>query len=277
MKKKKTINKKILSSHVVFSHDTNNTGDLFTILTAARNTKKYLDDWASSIVDQTYRPLEVVVVDDCSEDGTKKKLIELCKIFVKNNIQVRFIRNSVKSGCGTSYAVAMDYANGKFFGVLDSDDMLKSFSTEYIVGLYREYTDVAWIYTQFNKYNEKMKFLKIGCSRHPGPRSLLELGEIQAYSHWRTFSDRIVERDTLFKRGLKGAVDKYLGYRLEELGTGMFVDRVCYKYRKRKNSITTTPQLYIRGIWRKMIKSFRNSRSKNIKVYPILFYDGKKK
>jgi len=262
--------------HVIFSYDTTDTGDLFTILTSARNTKRYLDDWASSIVEQTYRPLEVVMLDDASEDGTDKKMKELCKIFVANNIQIRSLRRRNKKGCGTGYADAMLHANGKFFGVLDSDDMLKSFSAEYVVGLYRKYPEVAWIYTQFNKYDEKMRFLKTGCSMHPGKHSLLSLGEVQAYSHWRTFSDRIPERDTLFKRGLKGAVDKYLGYRLEELGVGMFADKVCYKYRKRHNSITTTPGFGARTFWSKMIKEFREKRNGKIEPYPILLHREKK-
>jgi len=270
-------NKSKLSPYVVYSHDTTDTGDLFTILTAAHNTKKYLDDWANSIIAQTYRPMEVVVIDDCSKDGTDKKLLELCNVFVQNNIQIRFIRNPIKKGCGTNYADAIEHTNGKFFGVLDSDDMLKSFAAEYVVGLYREYPEVAWIYTQFNKYDEKMKFIKTGCSRHPGNGSLLSLGEIQAYSHWRTFSYRVPKKETLFKRGLKAAVDKYMGYRLEELGTGMFANMICYKYRKRRNSITTTPGLGPRIVWRKMRKSFiKKRRDGNIKVFPILLHKGKK-
>jgi glycosyltransferase involved in cell wall biosynthesis len=278
MKKKKPTNKEVLPSYIVFSHDTENAGDLFTILTAAHNTKRYLGDWAKSIISQTYRPIEVVVVDDCSKDNTEAKMMEICKSFVKNNIQVRFIKNPMKKGCGTSYADAMGYANGKFFGVLDSDDMLKDFAVEYIVGLYKKYPEVTWIYTQFNKYSEKMNFMKIGCSRHPGGGSLLDLGETQAFSHWRTFSDRIPQKETIFKRDLKAAVDKYMGYRLEELGIGMFTNMVCYKYRKRNNSITTTPGLGPRVLWNKMRSAFsKKRRSENIKVFPILIHKEKNK
>ena len=53
----------------------------FTIITASSNKYPYLKDWMESIIEQKYRPLEVVMVDDCSEDKTRK----LIKIFRKKS------------------------------------------------------------------------------------------------------------------------------------------------------------------------------------------------
>ena len=51
--------------------------DKFTILTASRDCSQYLRNWSQSIIEQEYRPLEVVFVDDYSKDDTKRKIRHL--------------------------------------------------------------------------------------------------------------------------------------------------------------------------------------------------------
>ena len=118
-----------------------------------------------------------------------------------------------------------------------------------------------------------MKIKRRGFSCHPGKYgSLLDMGIAgkHGFSHWRTFSNRCLRPDKLFKDGLKCAVDKYMGYRLEENGIGMFVDKICYKYRQRLSySISTSEPT--RKVWKQIIKEASNRRkNNNIKIFPII-------
>ena len=212
------------------------TADAFSIITASYNNARYLSDWYFSILVQKYRPLNVVLVDDCSTDKTKDLIPEFEKGFAKNDISFKFISNDVRRYCATSYKIATLAANTPFYGVLDSDDKITSDAVEYVMGLYQKYQDVAWIYTQFERYNDTMRKRRGEglCKAPPSSGSLMHYGfkRIHAYSHWRTFSNRIPEIPmSIWKDGMRSAVDKYMGYRLEELGQGLFADRVCYMYR----------------------------------------------
>lgn len=245
---------------------------LFTILTSSYRKEKYIEDWAQSIIDQTYRPLSVVYVVDCSPDHTYDKIKSISEKMKKHDINIKIIENKERLYCGSSYKVALNNAEGQYFGVVDADDMLVNDAAEYVAGLYEKYTDVTWIYTQFDICDPNMNVKRRGICRPPtSGESLLSLGGKgkHMYSHWRTFSDRFPKKGKIFKEGLRSAVDKYMGYRLEEFGIGLFTDRICYKYREGvKKAISHTEKT--RDTWRSVIKEAKKRRKKyKLKSYPI--------
>jgi glycosyltransferase involved in cell wall biosynthesis len=245
----------------------------FTILTASSNKKPYLIDWMNSILAQKYRPLEVVMVDDRSDDGTNKLIKKFRRKFGENDIDFQYFRNKKRLHCSSSYRIAIKNATGDFMGVLDADDMLVNDAVEYIMNQYNKHKDVAWIYTQFSINDVNMKYIKNGFCRMPNHwGSMLDSGERrkQVYSHWRTFSNRCIDLNNLLPEGLRCAVDKYMGYKLEELGKGMFVDRVCYKYRQGvKRGIVAKEST--KNTWKKLVQDFVLERKNNgIKPYPII-------
>ena len=253
----------------------------FVILTATYNSGKYLKDWASSIVQQTYRPIDVILVNDKSTDDTLRIVNEISKKFEKSNISFKFFNLSKKLYCGGAYALALRKCEGAYFGVLDADDMLEPFACEYIAEMYKKNPEVCWIYTQHNKYNRHMdKIIKQGFSCHPGKKGILlaEKKGKQIYSHWRTFSNRFNNyKDVfrkLFEKGLKCCVDKNLGYRLEENGMGMFVDKPCYRFRRRSKKEKSISFFYPLKITKeKVIKQAERRRKTGI-IYPIKKYKG---
>ncbi len=245
----------------------------FTILTASSNKYLYLKDWMDSIIAQKYRPLEVVMVDDCSSDETKKFVKRLRKRFKENDIEFKYLRNNNRLHCSSSYKVAIKNATGDFMGVLDADDILVNDAVEYIMSKYNDHEDIAWIYTQFAIYNVNMRYIKDGWCRMPTKwGSMLASGERRKsiYSHWRTFSKRCNDLNNVLPEGLKCAVDKYMGYKLEELGKGMFINRVCYKYRQGvKRGIVSKEST--KATWKKLVQELVIERKKNgIKPYPII-------
>jgi len=248
----------------------------FTILTAAYNSGRYIPDWANSILSQKYRPLEVVCVEDKSKDNTLKVLKEFSRKFKEKNIDFNLIQSSKKLYCGSAYELALKNASGEYFGVLDSDDALEPFACKLIVDIYESNSKIAWIYTQYNKYNRRMtRVIKKGFCRYPGKGKtilFMEKKNINVYSHWRTFSDRILTFKNLFGKGLRCCVDKHLGIRLEEVGTGMFVDKVCYKYRTRGKHEHSIVHKYNLRQNRMRVVHDAKRRRKNKKVYSILKY-----
>ncbi len=247
----------------------------FTILSSCFNKEKYLIEWSDSILVQEYRPLEVVVANDCSTDNSLAVLVSLSKKFKNKDIELKIINNKKRIYCGSSYRNLVNMATGGYLGVVDSDDMLVDDAVEYIMNLYNKYPEIGWIYTQFDTCNRTMKSLHLGISRAPKQgMSMLDMGELRkhTYSHWRTFNRKIPKPTTLFNKNLKCAVDKYMGYRLEELALGMFVDRICYRYREGvKKSVASTERT--KYTWKRIVIDARERRNrKDLKPFPIVVH-----
>jgi len=248
----------------------------FSILTSSFDKGEFLRDWANSILVQKYRPLEVVFANDCSTDNTMQLIESFKKQFTDKGIEFVLVNNEKRLHCGSSYKNLLPYATGSYFGVLDADDMLVDDAVEYIMKKYDEYKNVSWIYTQYQNCDMNMKPRRKGFCCCPGKgENLLDLGNkrVHGFGHWRTFCYRFPRPGKLFGKKLKCGVDKFMGYRLEEFGQGMFVDRICYKYRQHPvgspKSVSSTKEAI--NVWSD-IKKRAGARRKRYKLtaFPII-------
>ena len=234
-----------------------------SIITANHNCGKFLQDCINSVVQQNYVDYEHIIIDDCSTDKSYR-------ILEKNAAKyphIKLLRSSKRMFCGGAYNMVAGHASGDIVGVLDADDALSLSAMQNIVAIYKANPDVAWIWTQFWFCTDRMKKITHGVSEYPGNMSLLDAGVLRkhCFSHWRTYRNSIND-GTIFKKSLKSAVDKYMGYRLEELGVGGFVNIPLYYYRKRIGGLSYKG----RQNWKMMKKEFVEKRQKEgIKPYPI--------
>lgn len=254
----------------------------FTIITSGYNKGKYLDEWASSIIRQKYRPLEVVFANDKSEDDTLTKIEGIKEKFKNSNIEFKLVDNPKQLYCGGSYHNLVDHVSGFYVGVLDADDMLAEGAVEYVMSLYEQNPDIYWIYTQFLWCDGRMRNGRKGINSVPlKGQSLLDLGDRGIHgvgSGWRTFSHKIERPDKLFGRHLTCAVDKNMGYRLEESGPGLFTERKCYIHRGHPigstDSVSSTKHAI--EMWKQVIKEAHGRRKRyKKKIYGISSVGGK--
>lgn len=235
-----------------------------SIITAAYNCGPYLKACLESVRSQKFDDYEHLILNDHSTDNGPKIL----KRYAAKDKHIRLIKPPQRLKCGSAYSRLGEEASGDIVGVLDADDALASKAILRLVRLYDKYPGVDYIWSQFWLCDDKLHKLKRGFSSHPGKRSLLEAGIAgkHCFSHWRTFRRKLLEKGKVFPLGLKSAVDKYMGYFLEELGVGGFADLTLYKYRQRIGGLSFTG----RKNWKIMKREFAERRKeRNIKVYPI--------
>ncbi|WP_367237612.1 glycosyltransferase family 2 protein [Pseudomonas sp. Rh2] len=82
------------------------------------NAAPYFRNSVESVLRQTYKNWELIVVDDCSTDGSGEEALELSK----RDPRIHYLRNAVNSGVAFSRNVALERAVGRFVAFLDSDD-----------------------------------------------------------------------------------------------------------------------------------------------------------
>ena len=92
---------------------------LLSVIVPVYNVEKYLDRCVASICGQTYRAIEVILVDDGSGDGSGR----ICDEWAKKDARVRVLH--VENG-GVSRArnLGMEAARGDYICFVDSDDWL---------------------------------------------------------------------------------------------------------------------------------------------------------
>lgn len=94
---------------------------LVSIITPNYNSEKYIRETIESVQAQTYTNWEMLVIDDCSTDGSLKILKELSE---KDN-RVKILLNKRNSGAAVSRNFGLREAKGKWIAFLDSDDLWK--------------------------------------------------------------------------------------------------------------------------------------------------------
>lgn len=93
--------------------------ELISIIIPVYNTEDYLDKCLSSIINQTYKNIEIIIIDDGSTDNSKKIIKQYmnkdCRIsyYYQNNSGVAIARNS-----------GIDKAQGDYIAFIDSDDYI---------------------------------------------------------------------------------------------------------------------------------------------------------
>ena len=91
---------------------------LISIIMAAYNAERTIEQAINSVLRQTYTDFELLVVNDCSKDRT----VELVKDIVAKDSRVRLISNVKNSGVSYTRKHGLDEAKGEWIAVLDSDD-----------------------------------------------------------------------------------------------------------------------------------------------------------
>lgn len=93
--------------------------NLISIIVPIYNTEKYLRKCVNSIINQTYKDLEIILVDDGSSDTCPKICDEFAEI--DNRIVVLHKKNEGVSAARNS---GLDIAKGEYIGFVDSDDYI---------------------------------------------------------------------------------------------------------------------------------------------------------
>ncbi|WP_316742872.1 glycosyltransferase [Streptomyces sp. MK7] len=109
------------SPHVDTISYTDPTGYTITVVVAAYNASATLDRALRSVLNQTHRNLEVVVVDDASTDGT----LAVAQSHADKDARVRIVaRPDNSGGCGAPRNNGIEQATGQYLMFLDADDEL---------------------------------------------------------------------------------------------------------------------------------------------------------
>ncbi len=121
--------------------------NLVSIIMPSYNTGKYIAEAIQSVINQTYKYWELIIVDDCSSDNTD----EIVTSF--SEPRIKFFKNKINSGAAVSRNRALREAKGRWIAFLDSDDLWRIDKLEKQIG-FMEKNGYHFSYTNYSEIDE---------------------------------------------------------------------------------------------------------------------------
>lgn len=100
-----------------------------SIIVPVYNVEKYLEKCLISIINQSYKNIEIILIDDCSKDHS----LEICKNYVLKDERIILIKQQKNSGQVDSYIKGLKMARGESIMFIDSDDWIDLSMTQKLV------------------------------------------------------------------------------------------------------------------------------------------------
>ncbi|CDD26716.1 glycosyl transferase family 2 [Clostridium sp. CAG:452] len=142
--------------------------DLVSIVTPTYNCGKFIAETIESVIEQTYKNWEMIIVDDCSKDDTQT----IVGKYIKNNKRIKYIKFEKNQGAAIARNVAIKEAKGKYIAFLDSDDLWSKDKLEKQIGFMKK-NNYNFSYTNYEEIDEKSMSLNIQVT---GPKKITKAG-----------------------------------------------------------------------------------------------------
>lgn len=136
--------------------------DLISIIVPIYRIEKYLDQCIQSIQNQTYTNLEIILVDDGSDD----KCPQICDRYARSDERIKVIHKE-NGGLDSARKAGMLASNGKYVGYVDGDDWVEPNMYESLLRYMQRYdvevVESGVIDTWENKEERRVLYLEEGC------------------------------------------------------------------------------------------------------------------
>lgn len=215
--------------------------ELISVIIPVYQVKEYLEECIESVRNQTYKNLEIILVDDGSTDGSG----EICENEAKKDNRIKVIHQN-NQGVADARNTGICKARGEYIALVDSDDYVNINYLNKLYMILKKYNaDIAAC-----DYTRKIGQFEFGAQEEHD----YVITSKQMLKEWHGKRKRIetVCWNKLYKKGIlingnnsafpsgKEKEDIYTSHLFIERADRIAItDNKLYFYRKRKNSITT--------------------------------------
>jgi glycosyltransferase involved in cell wall biosynthesis len=132
-----------------FSKQSSPSDPLVSIITIVRNGERTIEKTINSVLNQTYKNLEYVVIDGGSTDGT-------LNILKKYQDQIAYCLSEPDEGIGDAFNKGISFSTGELIGIINSDDWYCENAVETIVEKYRQFSELIY-HGNNQRWNEQQE------------------------------------------------------------------------------------------------------------------------
>jgi len=168
----------------------------FSIVIPTYNSELFIERTIRSVLDQTYKDFEIVIVDDGSSDST----VGIINKIIGNDSRVKLITTLNSGGPTVPMNMGITESKGAYIAFLDHDDEWHKNKLEVLNELFSINPEIGFIGTNVEVFNVESK--TITQSKAPIIDSKLQIHDILSGNYFNTFSMLTVRRAILEKLGV---------------------------------------------------------------------------
>lgn len=215
------------------------TKPLLSIIVPVYNSGKYLRQCLESILHQSFKNFEVLVVNDGSTDNSPQIISEIAG----KDSRVRVINNSAPSGNpGTPRNQALDLVQGAYIGFVDSDDWIEPHYYEALMATAQEKAaDIVFSGGFFNRRGNEIDVRKYGVSEFSDSRAP-NYKYHESFMIWdKVFNAKLIQSFRIRLGETKAAVDVPFIFKAYYLAHNVAFcpELIGYNYRRESDSSVT--------------------------------------
>lgn len=124
--------------------------ELISIIVPVYNAERFIEQTINTVLRQTYKKWELILVDDKSTDNS----IKIINKYIQENNNIKLIQNENNSGAAVSRNKGIDAAKGEYIAFLDADDLWKKDKLEKQLKFMKE-KKCAFSFTGYEFANEE--------------------------------------------------------------------------------------------------------------------------
>ncbi len=128
---------------------------LVSIICLSYNHEKFVTQALDSVVNQTYKNIELLIADDCSPDNSGKVIQK----WLQNHPEIHFTKNTVNLGNTKTFNSLFGRSKGEFIIDLAADDILKPDCVANQIQGFRDHQDAGLVYGNMKLIDENDKDL----------------------------------------------------------------------------------------------------------------------
>lgn len=246
-----------------------------SVIVPVYNTEKYLEKCLNSLVHQTLKEIEIVVVNDGSTDGSQRIIDD----FSQKHMQIKAFKKE-NGGLSDARNYGIDRATGEFIGFVDSDDFVE-------LGMFEKMYELAlkhraqMVICDLEKVNEGGKsFRELPQSPQLPEKINLKddltiFGEMSCFACNKLFQSELFQNHR-FKKGIHFEDIELIPQLLLNCEVIAKINEPFYKYFERQDSITRTHTskgldmfLAIEGVTQAFRRSPYNHQISELKRFQI--------
>ena len=127
---------------------------MISVIMSVYNAEKYLDLAIESILNQSFRDFEFIIIEDCSTDNS----LEILKNYAEKDSRIKIIQkteNKRMKGFIENLNIGLEEAKGKYIARMDADDISHPSRFEKQVVFLETHSDIFMVGSSINFINEK--------------------------------------------------------------------------------------------------------------------------
>jgi len=208
---------------------------LVSVVLCTYNGKKHLQEQLHSLLKQEYSPLEFIIVDDVSTDGT----FDLLQTFAQQDSRIRLSRNVTNLGYNQNFQQAIAKASGQFVAIADQDDIWELSKIRIMMQQFDKDEHAVMVHCRSTTFRtgadpDRKSIRKLRCFEGNDPRKLFLYNQISGHN--------MIVKKSLIEKAFPFPSQVYYDWWLAVVaccyGNIRCIDRVLVYHRLHEHNVT---------------------------------------